>query len=381
MHDVFISYSTKDTLQAEKVRNVLEQNGIPCWMAPRDIPGGSNYAGEIPKAIRGCQVFVLMLSENAQSSLWVVKELDTAVNCGKVIIPLMLEDCPLNDEFNFLLTGAQRYAAYCRSAEVLNTLVERIRAITGHTETAAAEKTLPPQPEEPAPVREKDAAEKEVAPVVVKAKPRKVKPAKDKIPFTFGKTEALAIAAIPALAVLSGAAYLLGIFRYYSVRNAAARLEGGDTLALAVYMLLGALLGAALWWEWIRFRHKEAAQSTVVTVCPSCGGKDLAVSNFRTHRLTRGEKLTLIAVPLCILAGLLAEPFTEILLRELLDVYWLQSSMRNGMLHSSAVQGLAVGLWLSNAWVRRSRRRKGLHSAVCRCKACRSHFLPVRNEE
>ena len=131
MHDVFISYSTKDLSQAEKVRDILENNGIPCWMAPRDIPGGSNYAREIPQAIRGCQVFVLILSDNAQRSTWVVKELDNAVNCGKVIMPLMLEDCPLNDEFNFLLTGAQRYAAYRKSAEVLNTLVERIRCITG----------------------------------------------------------------------------------------------------------------------------------------------------------------------------------------------------------------------------------------------------------
>ena len=111
MHTVFISYSTKDTAQAETVRNVLESNAIPCWMAPRDIPGGSNYTKEIPIAIRGCQVFVLILSENSQNSHWVLKELDAAVNAGKVILPFMLEDCQLNGECNFLLTGAQRYSA------------------------------------------------------------------------------------------------------------------------------------------------------------------------------------------------------------------------------------------------------------------------------
>jgi hypothetical protein len=98
-------------------------------MAPRDIPGGSNYTREIPIAIRNCKVFVLILSKNAQSSQWVLKELDSAVNCGKVILPFMLEDCILNDEFNFLLTGAQRYAAYQKTAEALETLVSRVRSI------------------------------------------------------------------------------------------------------------------------------------------------------------------------------------------------------------------------------------------------------------
>ena len=129
MKEVFISYSTKDYASAETVRDVLETNGLSCWMAPRDIPGGSNYTKEIPIAIRGCSVFVLILSANAQSSHWVLKELDSAVNAGKVILPFMLEDCILNDEFNFLLTGAQRYAAYQKKAEALETLIRRVRGI------------------------------------------------------------------------------------------------------------------------------------------------------------------------------------------------------------------------------------------------------------
>ncbi len=129
MKEVFISYSTGDITSAETVRDILEQNGLSCWMAPRDIPGGSNYTKEIPIAIRNCKVFVLILSKNAQGSQWVLKELDSAVNSGKVILPFMLEDCILNDEFNFLLTGTQRYSAYQKKAEALETLIGRIRGI------------------------------------------------------------------------------------------------------------------------------------------------------------------------------------------------------------------------------------------------------------
>lgn len=131
MKEVFISYGSKDQTYAEMVCNVLERNGFDCWIAHRDIPGGSNYTKEIPVAIRNCTVFVLILSKYAQASPWVLKELDAAVNCGKVVLPFMLEDFVLNDEFNFLLTGAQRYAAYQKKAEAMEALISRLRGILG----------------------------------------------------------------------------------------------------------------------------------------------------------------------------------------------------------------------------------------------------------
>lgn len=156
MKEIFISYSTIDTQSAETVRNVLEKNGLSCWMAPRDIPGGSNYTKEIPEAIRNCKAFVLILSENAQKSHWVLKELDSAVNCGKVILPFMVEDCALNDEFNFLLTGAQRYSAYQKKAEAMEILINRLRSIIdtsapqGGGEPAPVQKPIEPAKKEKA---------------------------------------------------------------------------------------------------------------------------------------------------------------------------------------------------------------------------------------
>ena len=147
MKEVFISYSSIDTAPAETVRNILESNGISCWMAPRDIAGGSNYTREIPIAIRNCKIFLLILSENAQNSPWVLKELDSAVNGAKVILPFMLEECILNDEFNFLLSGAQRYSAYQKKAETMEKLISRIQAIL----SADGEKPAQEIPPEPAP--------------------------------------------------------------------------------------------------------------------------------------------------------------------------------------------------------------------------------------
>lgn len=145
-HDVFISYSTKDEIHVQTLRSVLDANKISYWIAPRDIPGGSNYAKEIPSAIRSCSVFLLVLSQNAEASIWVSRELDLAVNSRKVILPLMVEDFSVGDEFNFLLTGCQRYEVFRRKSEVLETMVKRIQSVLGiDVKKPASEKPAPKQ--------------------------------------------------------------------------------------------------------------------------------------------------------------------------------------------------------------------------------------------
>ncbi|MBQ9210612.1 MAG: toll/interleukin-1 receptor domain-containing protein [Clostridia bacterium] len=126
---VFISYKSDEFDTANWVRSILETNGISCWMAPRDIPGGSSYAAEIPAAIRSCRVFVVILSQKAQESTWVPKELDIAINHHKIIMPFMLEDFQLRDDFNFYLSNVQRYAAYENKSRAMERMIREIQAI------------------------------------------------------------------------------------------------------------------------------------------------------------------------------------------------------------------------------------------------------------
>ncbi len=155
LHDVFISYKAEEFDDANWVKTALETNGIRCWMAPMSIPGGSNYAKEIPQAIREAKVFVLILSERSQLSTWVPKELDQAINEGKTIMPFMLENCRLKDDFNFYLSNVQRYAAYANKSAAIEKMIREIRAILGTSAEAPAPEAEPaPAPEtkiEPAP--------------------------------------------------------------------------------------------------------------------------------------------------------------------------------------------------------------------------------------
>ena len=127
--DVFISYKSDEYAQAIWVKDALETNGISCWMAPMSIPGGSSYASEIENAIKGCRVFVLILSKKAQGSRWVTKELDRALNCGKTIMPFDIDNHPLNDAFNFYLTDVQRYEAYTNKSKAFKKMLNEIRKL------------------------------------------------------------------------------------------------------------------------------------------------------------------------------------------------------------------------------------------------------------
>lgn len=92
MHDVFISYSTQDKPVADAVCAGLEQRGIRCWIAPRDILAGMEWGQAIVEAISSAKIMVLLLSANANKSPQIPKEVDRAMNKGVTVVPLRIED-------------------------------------------------------------------------------------------------------------------------------------------------------------------------------------------------------------------------------------------------------------------------------------------------
>ncbi len=92
-HDVFISYLAKDKPTADAVCALLEENGIRCWIAPRDILSGMDWGEAIIDAIHESRVMILVFSSNANASQEFIKrEVERAVNKGVTIIPMRIED-------------------------------------------------------------------------------------------------------------------------------------------------------------------------------------------------------------------------------------------------------------------------------------------------
>jgi hypothetical protein len=104
---VFVSYASQDAAVANAVVANLEQHGIKCWIAPRDVTPGSQYADEIVGAIGDAKVFVLVLSENAVASPHVGREIERAASKRRRIIVLRTDAAPLTRSFEYFLSESQ----------------------------------------------------------------------------------------------------------------------------------------------------------------------------------------------------------------------------------------------------------------------------------
>ena len=103
---VFISHSSADKSVADEVCAYLERNGVPCWIAPRDVTPGKNYGAAIVDAIDECDLFVLILSHESNRSGQVAREVERAASNNDVIIPFRIESVQPSRNLEFYVSSA-----------------------------------------------------------------------------------------------------------------------------------------------------------------------------------------------------------------------------------------------------------------------------------
>jgi hypothetical protein len=124
-HDVFISYSSTDKVTADAVCAALESRGIRCWIAPRDVLPGEEYAAALVRAVHESRLMVLVFSSRANQSPQVLREVERAVSQSIPIIPFRVE--------NVAPTAAMEYyISTCHWLDALTVPLER------HLETLAS---------------------------------------------------------------------------------------------------------------------------------------------------------------------------------------------------------------------------------------------------
>jgi hypothetical protein len=70
--DVFISYPNQDRTTAEAACAALEADGIKCWIAPRDVAPGTEWAAAIIDALDRCRAMVLIFSSHTNQSRQII---------------------------------------------------------------------------------------------------------------------------------------------------------------------------------------------------------------------------------------------------------------------------------------------------------------------
>ena len=88
---VFVSYATEDAKTASCVCALLEADGIQCWIAPRDVKAGTDYAAAIMDAIRNAQLVVLVFSTHSNASPYALREIERSVAYGRPVLALRID--------------------------------------------------------------------------------------------------------------------------------------------------------------------------------------------------------------------------------------------------------------------------------------------------
>ncbi len=125
----FISYSSKNVMQAETLKMLLQDNRIHVWIAPDGIPQGREYPLVIPTALKLAKTFVLLLTPDSAKSQWVRRELAIAINNYvntkvKVVLSggFTVSDIRSDNELEFLLDRVQIRYQYSDLVHSSNTL-------------------------------------------------------------------------------------------------------------------------------------------------------------------------------------------------------------------------------------------------------------------
>lgn len=123
---IFISHSSKDASTAADICELLEKKGKNCFLAPRDIRSGYEYAEEIINGVDSADVMLILLSKASNESPHVLREVERAVSRGLPIVVYKMEDVELTKSMEYFLMTHQWLNAKKGSHEELIKCIEAI---------------------------------------------------------------------------------------------------------------------------------------------------------------------------------------------------------------------------------------------------------------
>jgi hypothetical protein len=139
---IFLSYSSRDKLVADAICSRLENQGIRCWIAPRDVNPGADYSTQIAEALEQSTAMVMVFSSGSNASRHVKSEIDRAFSLDKVIIPFRVEQVEIDKGLAYYLSKTHWLDALTKPLEQhIDRLAVTIRKVSGMD--------VPPPPPQP----------------------------------------------------------------------------------------------------------------------------------------------------------------------------------------------------------------------------------------
>ena len=127
--DVFISYASPNFDTAIEIRDHFEDNGLKCWMAPRNITAGRHWTEDIMLGIIASKILVLVYSIDSQKSKYVKSELQNAMKYNKTILTYNTDITIPKGEMEQLIGSRQWLEPQETKEETYELLLERSKKI------------------------------------------------------------------------------------------------------------------------------------------------------------------------------------------------------------------------------------------------------------
>jgi len=132
-HDVFISYSSSDQKMVEGLSAYLEQNGVRCFVAYRDIPKGIAWAEIITEAIENCKLMIVVFSEGFNRSKQVDREIEMCIEEGKPILTFKIENVDFKGAKKYYLKNINWVDAFPEPQKYFGEMLKSVQSLLPET--------------------------------------------------------------------------------------------------------------------------------------------------------------------------------------------------------------------------------------------------------
>lgn len=102
MSQVFISYSSKDSIFADLTKMKLKEADVDVWLDSGELRAGEEWRDAIDKGITSADVMVVILTPSSCKSSYVTYEWGFALGKGKPVIPILLESSNIHPRLDVL---------------------------------------------------------------------------------------------------------------------------------------------------------------------------------------------------------------------------------------------------------------------------------------
>lgn len=138
INDVFISYSRKDYVDdtkqvipdnvVSKVKDALKAENISFWFDEEGVYSGQDFAEKIIANIETSKVFLYLSTANANQSRWTCREIASADEFGKPIVPVRIDNSRYNRNVMFRIAHLDYIEYYANPEKGMRDMLDAIHA-------------------------------------------------------------------------------------------------------------------------------------------------------------------------------------------------------------------------------------------------------------